>query len=82
MIEWEYMHVEAFHNRVIKVNNSPVGDTSYKDIATKINFNNYELIMNDFLEAVGHSGWEVAGMCSASDDGKSWRIILKRTVPE
>lgn len=82
MIKWEYMYVESFNHRVIKINNKMVQDTAYIDIASKVGGNNLELIVNEFLGAVGHRGWEVSGICDASEDGKSWRMILKRPISE
>ena len=82
MIEWEYMHVEVFNHRVIKIDNEMVADTKYKDMAYKVDAYNLELVASDFLREAGHEGWEVAGMCSASEDGKNWRMILKRSISE
>jgi hypothetical protein len=82
MSKWEYMYVESFTHRIIKIDNKMLADTKYKDSAHRIDAYNLELAASEFLTEVGRKGWEVAGMCDASEDGKSWRMILKRSIPE
>ncbi|MFC1925747.1 hypothetical protein ACFLW2_03505 [Chloroflexota bacterium] len=82
MIKWEYLYVGAFQHRVGKINNKAVRETEYQDLIRRVEGGKEELQASDFLTRAGLEGWEVVGMCPASQTAENWRMILKRPVSE
>lgn len=75
MVKWEYLYVEAERDEVARINGKMVGE--FKGFFMTITG---RPTMIEFLEKSGQDGWEVVGMCPATEMATQWRLVLKRPL--
>jgi hypothetical protein len=77
MTKWEYMYVQVIDNNIQFINEQIVGEYKgfFEGFAGRPQ-------ISKFLEKSGQEGWEVVGICPASEVAGRWRLILKRPISE
>ncbi len=75
MVKWEYMYIQVLDNKIQYINEQLLGE--YKGFWEGFSG---QPQMSKFLESSGQEGWEVVGLCPASEGAGRWRLILKRPI--
>ncbi len=64
MPQWEYHYILAFNTEIYQINDQLVQRKSHP--------------LMDYLNQLGKDGWEMVGICTASESGNYWRLLFKR----
>jgi len=73
MTKWEHAYALAYDDKLEMMNGISAGQSSLlADIKGPS--------VSQFLSKMGQDGWEVVGICPASEHAGRWRIILKRPI--
>ncbi|MBI4762813.1 MAG: hypothetical protein ACOYYF_16015 [Chloroflexota bacterium] len=78
MTKWEYMYAKAYKEKIEEINGKDVGVFKPQGFLGGIMEGQPEV--SEFLEKSGQDGWEVVGICPASEGASYWRLILKRPI--
>jgi len=75
MTKWEYMYAKAEDDKILEVNGAEVGAFAGVPIGGAERPG-----ISEFLGKSGQEGWEVVGICPASESASFWRLVLKRPL--
>ncbi len=67
MTQWEYHYILAFNTEIDQINDQLVQRKTHP--------------LMEHLNQLGIDGWEMIGICPASDSGNYWRLLFKREKP-
>ncbi|MBN1537837.1 MAG: hypothetical protein JW908_13955 [Anaerolineales bacterium] len=64
MAQWEYHYILAFNTEIDQINDQLVQRKMHP--------------LFEYINQCGEEGWEMVGICPASESGNYWRILFKR----
>lgn len=75
MTKWEYMYAKAEDDKILETNGVEVGTPQGTPLGSV-----ERQSVSKFLEESGQAGWELVGICPASESASFWRLVLKRPI--
>ncbi len=74
MQKWEYLFILALENGVFECNGEPLNKGK---LGIKLC-----IPLQPYLDTLGNEGWELVGICPATEGALQWRLVFKRPKDE